>query len=141
MHILRCMGVVRLPQFPQLPKLPWLPPTAKMHADLFFFEIPTTTGEFTHSTLAEVLLKDPRHMYGTAEQIKIPPLETRIRYAVELCLAVMFTHAAGLVHKSIRPDNIHGGFDSVLKEFPSIDSRTWSYHLSNLSPSKPFFRR
>lgn len=35
-----------------------------------------------------------------------PPLNARVRYAVELVTAVMFTHAAGLVHKSICPRNI-----------------------------------
>jgi len=35
-----------------------------------------------------------------------PPLEVRVGYAVEICQAVLYTHAAGLVHKSIRPDNV-----------------------------------
>jgi serine acetyltransferase len=35
-----------------------------------------------------------------------PSLGVRIRYAVEISKAVMFTHAAGLVHKSIRPENV-----------------------------------
>ena len=34
------------------------------------------------------------------------PLQTRFRYATEICEAVMFAHAAGLVHKTINPQNI-----------------------------------
>ena len=35
-----------------------------------------------------------------------PSLDVRVRFAVEIATAVMFTHAAGLVHKSICPENI-----------------------------------
>lgn len=97
MHILRYIGVVRL-----------YGKTAGMHADLFFFQVPITVGRFKRLTLERAMPWNPDLVQG--EMIKMPPLETRMRYAVELCLAVMFTHAAGLVHKSIRPDNIHSTF-------------------------------
>ena len=82
MHILHCKGVVYQPKFER---------------SLLLYDIPRAPNAGIRWTLAKALedVKSPK-----------PPLDVRVRYALEVATAVMFTHAAGLVHKSICPDNI-----------------------------------
>jgi len=82
MHILHCKGIVYQPKFER---------------SLLLYDIPRATDAGIRWTLAKALedVKSPK-----------PPLDVRVRYALEVATAVMFTHAAGLVHKSICPDNI-----------------------------------
>jgi hypothetical protein len=78
MHIFPCLGTLVQEQYPRA---------------LLLYTLPDIPDE--KSNLALDILNDPK-----------PPLEVRVQYAVEICQAVLYTHAAGLVHKSIRPDNV-----------------------------------
>ncbi|KAH6909758.1 hypothetical protein BKA70DRAFT_1274693 [Coprinopsis sp. MPI-PUGE-AT-0042] len=80
MHILRCLGTAD-----------------QLNADriALLYRIPQPPMAGAKWTLHDAL--------RTSEK---PPLDVRIRYALEICEAVMYTHAAGLVHKLIYPGNI-----------------------------------
>ena len=82
-HILRCKGTIYQED--------------GFDRSLLFYEIPSEPAAQSTWTLAQAL-EDKRTVK--------PSLNDRIRYSVEVCMAVMFTHSAGLVHKSIQPENI-----------------------------------
>jgi serine/threonine protein kinase len=82
MHILHCIGTVY---------------QEDLSRSLLVYDIPSMPSPDTDWTLAMAI---------AAENAAKPPLELRVQCAVEIAIAVMFTHAAGLVHKSISPDNI-----------------------------------
>ncbi|KAF8449355.1 hypothetical protein L210DRAFT_2660841 [Boletus edulis BED1] len=83
MHILRCKGTTYQ--------------TEGYNRSLLFYEIPSEPTNKIKWTLAQAI-EDKRTLK--------PSLNIRVRYAVEISMAVMFTHAAGLVHKSISPENV-----------------------------------
>ncbi|KAF7967998.1 hypothetical protein HWV62_32194 [Athelia sp. TMB] len=83
MHILRCKGTAYQ--------------AGGFDRSLLLYELPTEPTTQSKWTLAQAV-EDKRTLK--------PSLNIRIRYAVEICMAVMFIHAAGLVHKSIRPENV-----------------------------------
>ncbi|KZV69915.1 hypothetical protein PENSPDRAFT_685932 [Peniophora sp. CONT] len=83
MHILRCRGTLYQGD--------------GFDRSLLFYEVPREPTTQSPWTLAQAI-EDKRTMK--------PSLDARIRNAVEICTAVMFTHSAGLVHKSIQPENI-----------------------------------
>ncbi|KAJ3761246.1 hypothetical protein EV360DRAFT_80416 [Lentinula raphanica] len=91
MHILHCIGTVFQESFPR---------------SLLLYDIPIMPAVDAQWTLATALKND--------KGLK-PSLEVRIRFAVEISMAVMFTHSAGLVHKSIYPDNV------LILENPDVD--------------------
>jgi hypothetical protein len=84
MHILRCKGTVYQPD---------------LERSVLVYELPSVPNETQKKgwTLAQAIADK-----STAK----PTLDVRVRFAVEIATAVMFTHAAGLVHKSICPENI-----------------------------------
>jgi hypothetical protein len=84
MHILRCKGTIHQPD---------------LERSVLIYELPSVPhdGQSKRWTLAQAIADK-----STAK----PSLDVRIRYAVEIATAVTFTHAAGLVHKSIHPENI-----------------------------------
>jgi hypothetical protein len=84
MHILRCKGTVHRPD---------------LERSVLIYELPSVPDETQRKgwTLAQAIADK-----STAK----PTLDVRVRFAVEIATAVMFTHAAGLVHKSICPENI-----------------------------------
>jgi hypothetical protein len=83
MHILRCRGTTYQAE--------------GYNRSLLFYELPDEPTNRSKWTLAQAI-EDKR--------TPKPSLSVRIRYAVEISMAVMFTHAAGLVHKSISPENV-----------------------------------
>jgi len=97
MHILRCKGTTY--------------EGSGSNRSLLFYDMPSEPTDETKWTLAQAI----------EENTPVPSLNTRVRYAVEICKAVMFTHAAGLVHKSIRPENVlilrNSPTDKVKHEF------------------------
>ena len=83
MHILRCKGTTYQ--------------AGGYNRSLLFYDIPGKLPSEKKWTLAQAI--DDKHTQK-------PALDARIQYAIEVSMAVMFTHAAGLVHKSIMPENI-----------------------------------
>jgi hypothetical protein len=83
MHILRCTGTLYQEE--------------GFERALLFYHIPSEPTGRGKWTLAQAI-EDKRSVK--------PSLNTRFRYAVEIATAIMFIHASGLVHKSIRPENI-----------------------------------
>ena len=86
MHILRCKGTVYQPDFER---------------SIFIYELPSVPPRDLESqgkrwTLAQAI----------ADKSTAKPSDVRVRFAVGIATAVMFTHAVGLVHKSICPENI-----------------------------------
>lgn len=81
MHILRCKGMVFQQHFD--------------NRTLLVYDIPSIPTRDMKWTLKNAIAKDRK-----------PSLDVRVQYGVEISMAVMFTHAAGLVHKSICPDNV-----------------------------------
>lgn len=88
MHILRCKGTTYQ--------------AAGYNRSLLFYELPSEPTIKSKWTLAQTI--EDKHTLK-------PSLRARVRYALEVSMAVMFTHAAGLVHKSISPENILGVCD------------------------------
>lgn len=82
MHILRCIGTAD-----QL----------NIGRTSIIYSIPRAPMPNMKWTLQEVLKSSER-----------PSLDIRVRYALEISEAIMYTHAAGLVHKSVCPSNILG---------------------------------
>jgi hypothetical protein len=82
MHILRCKETVY---------------QSDLERFVLIYELPSVPHESQTWTLAQAIADK-----STAK----PALDVRVRFAVEIATAVMFTHAAGLVHKSICPENI-----------------------------------
>jgi serine/threonine protein kinase len=88
MHMLRCIGLIETEE------------EKRNGRCLLIYEIqgiPRSVGTEMKWTLARFIQK-----------LNEPRLDTRVQFAVEICMAVMYTHSAGLVHKSIRPENIMG---------------------------------
>lgn len=83
MHILRCYGTAYQ--------------RMEHRRHLLFYELPSEPKGTTNWTLEQAL---------SHEHTLKPSLNVRVQYAIEISMAVMFTHAAGLVHKSISPQNI-----------------------------------
>jgi len=83
MHILRCKGTTHQVE--------------GYNRSLLFYEIPCEPTNKIKWTLTQAI--EGKHALK-------PCLNIRVRYAVEISMAVMFTHAAGLVHKSISPQNV-----------------------------------
>ncbi|KIK65975.1 hypothetical protein GYMLUDRAFT_239644 [Collybiopsis luxurians FD-317 M1] len=83
MHILRCKGTTYQAE--------------GYNRSLLFYELPGEPTNRSKWTLAQAI-EDKRTLK--------PSLSVRICYAMEISMAVMFTHAAGLVHKSISPENV-----------------------------------
>ncbi|KAF7351133.1 Het-s domain protein [Mycena sanguinolenta] len=83
MHILRCLGMAR---------------DTRDRWDnryVLLYAVPNQLARRTNWTLAMAIDNEPK-----------PALNVRIRYAIEICTAVMFTHSSRLVHKSICPENV-----------------------------------
>ncbi|KAL0563801.1 hypothetical protein V5O48_018263 [Marasmius crinis-equi] len=95
MHILRCRGTTYQAE--------------GYNRSLLLYELPSEPANKSKWTLAQAI-EDKRTLK--------PSLSVRIRYAVEIALAVMFTHAAGLVHKSINTENV-----LILNNPPSNNNR------------------
>ena len=72
--------------------------SARFWAIYFFYELPSVPHESQGKrwTLAQAI----------ADKSTGKPSDVRVRFAVGIATAVMFTHAVGLVHKSICPENI-----------------------------------
>lgn len=83
MHILCCVGVKNDPK-QQLPSL--------------VYRIPTPPMRDATWTLESAL----KYRMYTSQKA----LEMRVRYAVEIAEGIMYTHAAGLVHKALNPKSI-----------------------------------
>lgn len=97
MHILRCMGVVYQ--------------STNENKFVFLYDLPSGPQPGIPWTLDEAIEDG-----GTP----MPPLDVRIRFAIEAITAVMFVHASGLVHKSIYPNNILSEFRVIVSHVPEL---------------------
>ncbi|KAL6230637.1 hypothetical protein BDW75DRAFT_234242 [Aspergillus navahoensis] len=84
-HLLRCEGVIELPT----------PQGNQFH---LLLEIPEGLQNSTPRTLRSFLSQTPKGQKSSLTQ--------RIQLSKQLARSVMFVHAAGFVHKNIRPDTI-----------------------------------
>ncbi|KAF7351134.1 Serine/threonine-protein kinase pdik1l-B [Mycena sanguinolenta] len=83
MYILRCLGMARDTR------------DRRDNRYVLLYAVPNQLARRTNWTLAMAIDNEPK-----------PALNVRIRYAIEICTAVMFTHSSRLVHKSICPENV-----------------------------------